>query len=44
MGGFVLQNESLDQASNRILKELTGLDGVYLEQLLFSKIYGGPGV
>ena len=33
MGGFVQANESLDQASNRILKQLTGLDGVYLEQL-----------
>src|SRR3569833_643056 len=33
LGGFVQQDESLDQASNRILKELTGLDGVYLEQL-----------
>lgn len=33
MGGFVQQNESVDQASNRILKQLTGLAGVYLEQL-----------
>jgi 8-oxo-dGTP diphosphatase len=33
MGGFVQANESLDQASNRILKQLTGLEGVYLEQL-----------
>ena len=33
MGGFVQENESLDQASNRILKQLTGLDGMYLEQL-----------
>ncbi len=33
MGGFVQKNESLDQASNRILKQLTGLEGVYLEQL-----------
>jgi len=33
MGGFVQATESLDQASNRILKQLTGLDGVYLEQL-----------
>ncbi len=33
MGGFVEANESLDQASNRILKQLTGLEGVYLEQL-----------
>ncbi|WP_461451587.1 NUDIX hydrolase [Mucilaginibacter sp.] len=33
MGGFVQANESLDQASNRVLKQLTGLDSVYLEQL-----------
>lgn len=33
MGGFVQDEESLDQAANRILKQLTGLDGVYLEQL-----------
>ncbi len=32
MGGFVEQNESADQAAVRILKKLTGLDGVYLEQ------------
>ncbi|NCD68140.1 NUDIX hydrolase [Mucilaginibacter agri] len=33
MGGFVKPNESLEQASTRILKQLTGLDGVYLEQM-----------
>ncbi len=33
MGGFVQPDESLDQSANRILKQLTGLDGVYLEQL-----------
>jgi len=33
MGGFVEKEESLDQASNRILKQLKGLEGVYLEQL-----------
>ncbi|MEN0056206.1 MAG: NUDIX domain-containing protein [Mucilaginibacter sp.] len=33
MGGFVQDTESLDQAANRILKQLTGLEGVYLEQL-----------
>jgi len=39
MGGFVQDKESLDQASNRILKELTGLEGVYLEQMF---TYGDP--
>lgn len=33
MGGFVQQNESLDSAANRVLKTLTGLEGIYLEQL-----------
>jgi len=33
MGGFVQESESIDQAANRILKELTGIEGVYLEQL-----------
>jgi hypothetical protein len=39
MGGFVQDRESLDQAANRILKQLTGLEGVYLEQLY---TYGDP--
>ena len=33
MGGFIEPNESADEAANRVLKKLTGLDGVYLEQL-----------
>lgn len=33
MGGFVKPTESLEQASERILLQLTGLSGVYLEQL-----------
>jgi 8-oxo-dGTP diphosphatase len=32
-GGFVLENESLDQAALRELKEETGVADVYLEQL-----------
>ncbi|WPU95055.1 NUDIX domain-containing protein [Mucilaginibacter sabulilitoris] len=39
MGGFVQADESLDQSANRILKQLTGLEGVYLEQLY---TYGDP--
>ena len=34
MGGFVQADESLDEAANRVLKTLTGLDGVYMEQML----------
>jgi ADP-ribose pyrophosphatase YjhB (NUDIX family) len=38
MGGFVQKEESADEAATRILRGLTGLDGVYLEQLhSFSK-------
>jgi ADP-ribose pyrophosphatase YjhB (NUDIX family) len=33
MGGFVKVDESLENAANRVLKKLTGLEGVYLEQL-----------
>lgn len=33
MGGFIQPDESPDDAATRILKSLTGLDGVYLEQL-----------
>jgi ADP-ribose pyrophosphatase YjhB (NUDIX family) len=39
MGGFLQPQESLEQAANRILKKLTGLEGVYLEQL---KAFGEP--
>lgn len=33
MGGFLEANESLDEAASRILKKLTGLRNIYLEQL-----------
>ncbi|MBC7849077.1 MAG: NUDIX hydrolase [Chitinophagaceae bacterium] len=33
MGGFIQSNESSEQAAVRVLKVLTGMDGVYLEQL-----------
>ncbi|MDT3404217.1 NUDIX hydrolase [Mucilaginibacter terrae] len=33
MGGYVDEDESVDAASGRILENLTGLSGVYLEQL-----------
>lgn len=33
MGGFVHPTETVDEAANRILADLTGLQGVYLEQL-----------
>jgi len=39
MGGFLQTQESLDQAADRILKKLTGLEGVYMEQL---QTFGDP--
>lgn len=33
MGGFVAENESAEGAAARVLKGLTGLDGIYMEQL-----------
>lgn len=39
MGGFVRKGEPFEQASARILKQLTGLEGVYMEQLY---AFGNP--
>ncbi|MBS1662959.1 MAG: NUDIX hydrolase [Bacteroidetes bacterium] len=39
MGGFLQPSESPEQAANRILKQLTGLEGVYMEQM---KAFGEP--
>lgn len=33
VGGFVQENESAEDAATRVLKNLTGLDGIYMEQL-----------
>jgi 8-oxo-dGTP diphosphatase len=40
MGGFVQLGESLDDAAHRVLRQLTGLDNVYMEQL---HAFGDPG-
>jgi 8-oxo-dGTP diphosphatase len=43
MGGFLKEKETLDEAANRILKKLTGIEGVYMEQLhAFSEITRDP--
>ena len=43
MGGFLQKNETLDDAANRVLKELTGLESVYMEQLhVFSDLTRDP--
>ncbi len=39
MGGFIGSDEGLDEAANKILFQLTGLKGVYLEQL---HAFGNP--
>lgn len=39
MGGFIQPEEALEVAANRVLKQLTGLEGVYLEQL---QAFGDP--
>jgi ADP-ribose pyrophosphatase YjhB (NUDIX family) len=39
MGGFLQTKESFEQAANRVLKQLTGLEGVYMEQL---QAFGDP--
>jgi 8-oxo-dGTP diphosphatase len=33
MGGFVQENESADEAANRVLMQTTGLDNIFLEQV-----------
>ena len=43
MGGFLQPHENLDEAADRILKQLTGLEGVYMEQLqAFSDVNRDP--
>jgi 8-oxo-dGTP diphosphatase len=43
MGGFLMPNETLDEGANRILKQLTGLEGVYMEQFsVFSDLKRDP--
>jgi ADP-ribose pyrophosphatase YjhB (NUDIX family) len=43
MGGFVQPGESFEEAAQRVLRQLTGLDNVYLEQLYaFGNPYRDP--
>jgi len=44
IGGFVEEEESLEDAARRILKEFTGLDHVYLQQIAaFGEVERDPG-
>ncbi|WP_300699896.1 NUDIX domain-containing protein [Bacteroides sp.] len=44
MGGFVQQDESVDDAAKRVLAELTGLENVYMEQVnSFGEVSRDPG-
>ncbi|MDE5693236.1 MAG: NUDIX hydrolase [Duncaniella sp.] len=44
MGGFVQEGESVDDAGRRVLRELTGLENVYMEQVhAFGEVNRDPG-
>ena len=44
MGGFVQEEESVDNAAKRVLRELTGLENVYMQQVgTFGKVERDPG-
>ena len=44
MGGFVQEEESVDDAAKRVLRELTGLDHVFMEQVgTFGNTKRDPG-
>lgn len=44
MGGFVHYDESIDHAAQRVLKNLTGLDGIYMQQVnTFGEVNRDPG-
>lgn len=44
MGGFIQKDESADAAARRVLRQLTGLENVYMEQMqAFGEIGRDPG-
>ncbi|MCE5225068.1 MAG: NUDIX hydrolase [Porphyromonadaceae bacterium] len=44
MGGFLRENESIDDGAKRVLNELTGLENVYMEQVrTFGEVDRDPG-
>lgn len=43
MGGFLNQSESIDQAAERVLYDLTGLDSIFMDQIgVFGKLERDP--
>ncbi|MDE6090424.1 MAG: NUDIX hydrolase [Duncaniella sp.] len=44
MGGFVQTDESVDDAARRVLRDLTGLEDIYMEQVhTFGALHRDPG-
>ena len=44
LGGFLRENESIDEGAKRVLNELTGLENVYMEQVrTFGEVERDPG-
>jgi len=44
MGGFLKNDESIDEAASRVLRDLTGLEKVYMEQVgVFGEVNRDPG-
>ena len=44
IGGFVMENESVDNAAKRVLKELTGIDKAFIRQIgAFGEVDRDPG-
>ena len=44
MGGFLRENESIDEGAKRVLNELTGLENVYMDQVrTFGEVERDPG-
>ncbi|MFY0624886.1 MAG: NUDIX hydrolase [Reichenbachiella sp.] len=44
MGGFVKEDEDLDRAASRVLKALTGLENIFMEQVkTYGKVNRDPG-
>lgn len=44
IGGFVAENESVDNAAKRVLKELTGIQNAYIRQIgAFGEVQRDPG-